>query len=60
MPNQQRQWRKSTYSSSNPDCVELSVTGESTGVRDSKRPEAGELHFRRSAFVAFLGALKSV
>jgi hypothetical protein len=59
MPDQQRQWRKSTYSSSQPDCVELAVTAESTGVRDSKQPAAGELHFPRGSFGAFLTALKN-
>ncbi|MEU4443515.1 DUF397 domain-containing protein [Actinosynnema sp. NPDC050801] len=59
MPDQQRQWRTSTYSSSQPDCVELSVAAEATAVRDSKQPAAGELSFPRKSFTAFLVALKS-
>ncbi|MEU4762227.1 DUF397 domain-containing protein [Actinosynnema sp. NPDC023794] len=58
MPDQQGQWRKSTYSSTNPDCVELAVTPESTAVRDSKQPAAGELSFPRESFAAFLAGLK--
>ncbi|MER5264320.1 DUF397 domain-containing protein [Actinosynnema sp. NPDC002837] len=59
MPDQQDRWRKSTYSSTQPDCVELSVTVESTAVRDSKQPEAGQLRFPRTSFAAFLAGLKS-
>ncbi|XVS66694.1 DUF397 domain-containing protein [Actinosynnema sp. CA-299493] len=59
MPDQQRQWRKSTYSSTNPDCVELLVTPESAAVRDSKRPEGGELSFPRERFAAFVAGLKT-
>ncbi|KOX24770.1 hypothetical protein ADK67_17455 [Saccharothrix sp. NRRL B-16348] len=59
MPDQRGQWRKSTYSSTQPDCVELSVTSEATAVRDSKLPAAGELRFPRERFQAFLAALKS-
>lgn len=58
MPDQ-RQWRKSTRSSSQPACVELAVAAEATAVRDSKQPEAGELSFPRKSFTAFLAALKS-
>ncbi|MCC8250282.1 DUF397 domain-containing protein [Saccharothrix luteola] len=58
MPDQQGQWRKSTYSSSQPDCVELSVTADATAVRDSKQPEAGQLRFPRTSFSAFLAGLK--
>ena len=60
MPDQQDRWRKSTYSSTQPDCVELSVTAQATAVRDSKHPAAGELRFPRERFAAFLAGLKGV
>ncbi|MBB5800544.1 hypothetical protein F4560_000312 [Saccharothrix ecbatanensis] len=59
MPDQQGTWRKSARSSTNAACVELVVSAESTGVRDSKQPAAGELNFPRGSFGAFLTALKN-
>jgi hypothetical protein len=58
MSDQQGKWRKSTRSSSQAACVELSVTADSTAVRDSKQPAAGELSFPRTSFSAFLAGLK--
>ncbi|MBP2334371.1 hypothetical protein JOF41_000549 [Saccharothrix coeruleofusca] len=56
MPDQQ--WRKSSYSSTNPQCVELLVGLGSTAVRDSKNRDAGTLSFSRAAFAAFLVGVK--
>jgi len=50
MPN----WRKSSYSSSNPQCVEVAMTETTTLVRDSKNPEGGTLSFNPQGFAAFL------
>lgn len=58
-PDRQLSWRKSSYSSSNPDCVELAVTPHETRVRDTKNRGGGTLSFPRGAFAAFLGSLKT-
>jgi hypothetical protein len=34
------EWRKSSFSDSNTNCVEVSLTAHHVGVRDSKSPEA--------------------
>jgi hypothetical protein len=36
-------WRKSSYSGSQSDCLELALTGNSEAVRDSKNPDGGVL-----------------
>lgn len=60
MSSTERVWRKSIRSTSNTNCVELSVGEVWTGVRDSKNPEAGELSFATSAaFRAFLRDAKA-
>ncbi|GGP41504.1 DUF397 domain-containing protein [Saccharothrix coeruleofusca] len=53
-----QRWRKSSYSSTNPDCVELAVGVEVARVRDTKNREAGTLSFSPAAFAAFLSDLK--
>ncbi|HWE88759.1 MAG TPA: DUF397 domain-containing protein [Pseudonocardiaceae bacterium] len=54
--HQQRTWRKSTYSGSNTDCVEIAWDAAvTTAIRDSKRPEAGSLALPVSAFRTFIG-----
>ncbi|GGP41497.1 DUF397 domain-containing protein [Saccharothrix coeruleofusca] len=56
MPDQR--WRKSSYSSSNAECVELLVGLGYTAVRDTKNRDAGTLSFSRAAFAAFLVGVK--
>lgn len=51
-------WRKSSYSTTNSSCVEVAVTAEVVGVRDTKDREGGALAFdprRWSDFLAMLG-----
>ena len=36
-------WRKSSYSGGGNDCVEVALSAQHVGVRDSKNPDAGEL-----------------
>jgi hypothetical protein len=38
-------WRKSTFSGVNTNCVEVSLTPDLVGVRDSKNPGAAVLVF---------------
>ncbi|WP_436501100.1 DUF397 domain-containing protein [Actinokineospora sp. HUAS TT18] len=46
-------WRKSSFSGTNGDCVEVDFA-DVVGVRDSKKPQAGQLSFPPAAWVAFL------
>jgi uncharacterized protein DUF397 len=51
-------WRKSSYSGAGNDCVELVVAGNGAAVRDSKKPDAGQVVFSGADFSTFVGILK--
>ncbi|WP_158886691.1 DUF397 domain-containing protein [Amycolatopsis anabasis] len=51
-------WRKSSYSGSTSDCVEVAV-GRTVGVRDTKDRDGGTLILSREVWSAVLSALKS-
>lgn len=44
-------WRKSSFSASDANCVEVAF---GTGVRDSKKPEAGHLPMAGPAYRALV------
>jgi hypothetical protein len=46
-------WRKSSFSGTTGNCVEVKYA-ETVGVRDSKRPAAGQLAFAPDAWATFL------
>ncbi|MFY1637471.1 DUF397 domain-containing protein [Solwaraspora sp. WMMA2065] len=51
-------WRKSTRSGGDDNCVEVNVTGDRVGVRDSKAGPAGPiLDFSRTSFASLLHSL---
>ncbi|HWO67445.1 MAG TPA: DUF397 domain-containing protein [Umezawaea sp.] len=52
-------WRKSSYSGSDANCVEISFGSAVVGVRDSKRPEAGHLAVDATAFRSFVNHIKA-
>jgi hypothetical protein len=52
-------WRKSSYSSSQNNCVELADTGATILVRDSKHPDGGHLRFTRAELAAFVAGCKA-
>jgi hypothetical protein len=52
-------WRKSTYSISTQNCVELATAGTDVLLRDSKHPEAGHLAFTRSELAALVAAARA-
>ncbi len=56
-------WRKSTYSFSNGNCVEVASapslgTPEMVLVRDSKNPDGPRLSFNRREWAAFTAAVR--
>jgi hypothetical protein len=53
------QWRKSSHSGAENACVELAVTDTGTGIRDSKHPNAGQLHVSRNLWMTFLCLTKT-
>jgi hypothetical protein len=52
-------WRKSSYSLSNGDCVEVAcLAGSHIGVRDSKATEGPILRFAPDVWAAFLRGIR--
>jgi hypothetical protein len=50
-------WRKSSYSSDDANCVEVTTSATSTvGVRDTKDREGGHLTVAAPAWAAFLSS----
>jgi hypothetical protein len=48
------EWRKSSYSSENGECVEFADLGNGTrAIRDSKNPTGPTLRFTTAAWAAF-------
>jgi hypothetical protein len=54
-------WRKSSFSGSNGDCVEVTVLGNGAylGIRDSKATTGPYLHFRPDAWISFVADIRS-
>jgi hypothetical protein len=52
-------WRKSSYSVSSGNCVELADAGNAILVRHSKHPEAGHLTVSRSELAALVAAARA-
>jgi hypothetical protein len=52
------QWRKSSASSSNANCVEVRGQGETVDIRDSKNPDGPVLNFGPGQWAAFLTGVK--
>lgn len=50
------EWRKSSRSTSEANCVEVAVTHEAIGVRDTKSRDQGLLTVTPRAWHAFLAA----
>ena len=52
-------WRKSSYSGSESDCVEVAFVGDEVATRDSKNPDGPALVFTRAEWATFLNALRT-
>ena len=50
-------WRKSSFSVSNAECVEIGHAPERAAVRDSKNTDGPALSFAPAAFGAFVRAI---
>jgi hypothetical protein len=53
------EWRKSTRSGTNGNCVEARYVNDTAEVRDSKDRRSTMLAFSPAAWTAFVSALKS-
>jgi hypothetical protein len=53
------EWRKSSRSNSEQDCVEVAQVPAAIGVRDSKNPQGGHLALDRAAFSTLLDRAKA-
>ncbi|MCP2260603.1 protein of unknown function (DUF397) [Streptoalloteichus tenebrarius] len=52
-------WRKSSYSGTQTDCVEVAAVSPGVAVRDSKNPGGPVLLFERAGFASFVDRVKS-
>ena len=52
-------WRRSTYSFSNGNCVEVAGIGTVIAVRDSQDRDGPQLAFAPAQWVAFAAAVKA-
>jgi hypothetical protein len=56
--NDMYNWRKSSYTSGQGNCVEVAPLRDGTAVRDSKDPDGPILTFPEDTWRAFIGAVK--
>lgn len=52
-------WRTSSYTQEAGQCVEVAITSEAVGVRDTKNRAGGHLTVPAAAFTQFLDAVKT-
>lgn len=52
-------WTKSSFSGPESNCVEFRRVEDGVEVRNSKRPDAGSIHYTDSEWTAFLAGVKN-
>jgi Domain of unknown function (DUF397) len=52
-------WKKSSYSTAQGNCIEVASVRGGSAVRDSKDPDGPVLRFAADAWRAFVAAVKS-
>ncbi len=52
-------WRKSSRSSSQPNCVEVAFADQTVAARDSKHREGAVLAFSQTDWTSFLEAVRT-
>lgn len=52
------EWRVSSRSSGNGQCVEVAITSEGVAVRDSKNRAGGHLELTHAQWAALVGGVK--
>jgi hypothetical protein len=52
-------WKKSSYSTAQGNCIEVASVRGGSAVRDSKDPDGPVLRFAADAWSAFVAAVKS-
>ncbi|WP_214103387.1 DUF397 domain-containing protein [Acrocarpospora catenulata] len=52
-------WRRSTLSGVNGECVEVALVGNAVAVRDSKHPSRSPLLFTPGEWTAFLAGVRA-
>lgn len=55
----EKAWRKSSYSHQETACVEVAPLPYATAIRDSKRPEIGELRVASREWKALVQAVRA-
>lgn len=51
-------WFTSSYSTGSQACVEVALTTDATGVRDTKDRDGGTLDFKRTQWTSFVNSIK--
>lgn len=53
------EWRKSSFSGDQGNCVEVANLGDETDIRNSNHPDAGTLRFKNAALAGWLAGIRA-
>lgn len=57
-PPRRPEWRKSSYSADQNDCVEVLIDTDQVGLRDTKNREGGAIYFSPESWLVLLAKVK--